>query len=69
MAVIAGVDYGPDVVEFPWAKKWALMCMDVGSKEGPQRVNEICEVLNEYEKAEVREMILNFRQHLVPSKG
>ena len=65
MAVIAGVEYGPSVVKFPWEKKWALMCLEVGSKEGPKRAQELCEVLSKEEQDAVEYTIRNFRTELL----
>ena len=61
MAVIAGVDMGDHVVEFPWVRKWALMCIDVASTQGPDKVDAICELLTDNEKVRVRDAIIEFR--------
>ena len=64
MAIIAGVDYGPRVVEFPWDKKWALMCIEVASREGHERAEELCKVLTVDENNRVARYIKNHRDQL-----
>lgn len=50
---MAGIKLGPNVYEFPWVRKWAMMCIDLGSREGAERVREVCSVLNKAQQAEV----------------